>query len=426
MDTGPCFSPRVAAAWKRGLEVLQPSASELARGLELHRELSVCDGYGFLPRVYTPAFCARADARLDRGAGKAEWTRHYWSGLMASPTYEPEGAAEFRDALAWANLGAMVQPVNDIGECLQDAVTLLSGYRHLCHVFSDRLFQATCAGDLERPRTGGRTGVVFSLTGLPLFGGGSMADPDALLDWVEVWYRLGVRFTHLGYNRRNGFADGCTEANDGGVSDFGAALIARMNREGIVVDVPHSGPRATLDATRLSGKPVVATHTGCAALYDHPRCKSDAALKALADTGGYAGIFAIPNLLGKGADLNLLLAHVRHAVRLVGAEHVAIGTDNSYISPPEQRTMRSPAGRAIFDRSGWKPEHKRYSSLEHETGSLAWTNWPLITVGLLKIGLGEEEIGNILGGNLRRVLDACRPEGEAAASRVGRGLKSLA
>src|SRR5690606_27515654 len=103
----------------------------------------------------------------------------------------------------------------------------------------------------------------------------------------------------------------------------------------------------------------------CAALHDHPRCKSDAALKALAETGGYAGIFAIPNLLGENADLNLLLAHVRHAVRLVGSEQVAIGTDNSYLSPPERRTMRAPSGRAIFDRSGWSPEHKRYFSLEH-------------------------------------------------------------
>lgn len=390
--------------WQAGINALEPTAAELERGLELHRTLDVCDGYGFLPRVFTDAFRKRNEQLLDRGIGKSDWTRMYWAELIAAPGYEEAGAEEFLGALQQAGLKGLVQPINDIGESLEDAMTLMASYRYLCNRFGGHLFQATRAEELTAAEGGGRLGVVFSLTGLPIFGAGSMADPDRLMDWVEIWHRMGVRFMHMSYNRRNYFADGCTETADGGLSDLGKTLVERMNAVGVIPDISHSGARATAETLKASTAPVVATHVGCAAVYEHPRCKTDRELYALADTGGYAGIFAVPFFLGERSDLRGMLEHVRHAVKVVGAEHVTIGTDNSYLSPEEQRQIRPYPGRVRINRSGWKPEHQAHSSVEHLCGSLAWTNWPLLTVGLVQLGLSDTEIMQILGGNLRRVL----------------------
>lgn len=403
-------------AWQRGLEVLKPTDLELERGLALHRELGGCDGYGFLPRVFTPALRDLLHGFQDRGMGIVEYKRKQWIYRITASTREEAAQAEFRAALDHAGLCGVVQTINDVGETLEDAVGLMTAYRHLCNTYKDRIFQATCADDFEIAKATGRTGVMFSLTGLPTAGAGSMADPEGLLDWLDVWYHAGVRFMHLGYNRRNYFADGCTETSDGGLSDFGRDLVARMNTTGIIVDVPHSSPKSTLDAVAISAKPVIATHTGCAAIHAHPRCKSDAELKAIADSGGYIGIFSIPELLGPDADLNLMLHHLRHAIKTVGAEHVTIGTDLAHQGPWPTDLRGHPAGANHRQKVGaWKSEPPKQVNLDHLGGSLTWTNWPLITVGLMRLGVREEEIAKILSGNLRRVLRACRPEQEGCS-----------
>ena len=401
-------------AWQRGLDVLNPSPTELERGLELHRELPVCENYGFLPKTHPPHITEPVNELQDRGASQSDWKRKTWAHRVTSATLDENAAQEYLEAMNRAGVCGLIQNISDVGESLVDAVTLMASYRHICNVFKDRVFQATCAEDLLQAKATGRTGVLFSLTGLPVEGTGGIIDLEGLLDWVDIWYQLGVRFMHMGYNRRNYFADGCTEINDGGLSDLGGELIRRMNRAGIIVDVPHSSRKTTFDAVEVSSRPVVATHIGCAAIHEHPRCKTDAELKAIADSGGYIGIVAHPMILGPNADLNLLLRHVEHAVNVIGADHVSVGTDLGYDGEWLKATRSYPvSGDLLIDRGGWKPEHRLHSNgFECTQGSLAWTNWPLITVGLVKMGLSESDIEKILGGNLRRVLQACRPENE--------------
>ncbi len=402
----------MTTAWQRGLDVLKPSPRQLEYGLTLHHELPVCDGYGFLPRTFPDALGHTLHGFRDRGMGIVEYKRKQNAHCIIASTRDPDAASEFYAALDQAGLCGLVQNISDVGEVFEDAVSMMAAFRHVCHTHKDRIVQATCAEDLMEAKVTGKTGVIFSLTGLPIAGAASMADPDGLLDWVDNWYQIGVRFMHLGYNRRGYFSDGCTETNDGGLSDFGIELIRRMNKVGILVDVPHSSRKTLLAATQASAKPVVATHTGCAALHCHPRCKDDHEIKALAQSGGYIGIFAVPNLLGPRADLNLLLSHVQHAVRLVGADHVTIGTDIAHENG-RPADLEHPAAKHNRDRvGGWKSEHQRHWSEEHLGGSLSWTNWPLITVGLVQLGLSEESIRKILGGNIRRVLQTCYPPDE--------------
>jgi membrane dipeptidase len=412
-------------AWSLALARLSPSSTDLQHGLELHRALPVCDNYAFLPKVFTSRLTEKMNGLQERGVGVIEWRQKSWAHRVTACLDDAGGASEFFAALDRADVCGLVQNVSDVGESLEYALMNIASHQRVCTVLKERVFQATSADDFLTARENGKTGVMFSLTGLPL--SGSMADPDALLDWVDVWYNMGVRFMHMGYNRRNLVADGCTEARDGGLSDFGRDLVRRLNEAGITVDVPHSSPLTTEDVVAYSSKPVIATHIGCQAIFDHPRCKSDKEIKQIAGTGGLVGIYALPSLLGPDADINLMLKHVRHAVELVGADHVAIGTDISYIADWPEDIRPYPMKQNISDRIGGRnSEHTRHRSCDHLGGTLSWTNWPLFTTGLVQMGLRDGDIEKLLGGNLRRVLRANRPAHELEALAVLENLKSKA
>src|SRR5262249_2402092 len=103
---------------------------------------------------------------------------------------------------------------------------------------------------------------------------------------LQMAYDFGMRMIGLTYNMMNAGGGGCTERPDAGVSHFGAALIARMDELGIIVDTSHSGRQTTLDACLLSERPVVASHTAAEAVFRIDRAKSDDELHAIAETGG--------------------------------------------------------------------------------------------------------------------------------------------
>ena len=181
-----------------------------------------------------------------------------------------------------------------------------------------------------------------------------------------------------------------------------------MNREGVIVDVAHSGHRTSLEAAKASSKPMVSSHSGAHALNAHYRCKPDSVIRAIADTGGYCGVCCIGPFLGGNGDIVAFLDHIEYLVRIFGAEHVTIGTDVSYVparnaeqyrklpSRPRQR----PAWRSLWPEPGVKP---LATTTEQHRLSLSWTNWPLFTVGMVQRGISDDDIRKILGGNVMRV-----------------------
>ena len=167
---------------------------------------------------------------------------------------------------------------------------------------------------LEAKKTG-RLAVMMN------FQNATMLEGD--VDNIDILYEMGMRCFQLTYNSRNLVGDGSTERTNAGLSDFGVAVVERMNKLGILVDVSHSGKQTTLDAIEVSQKPIAFTHTMCESLRPgHPRAKEDAALKKLADNGGVAGIAALGYFLGKnpGTDTTIetYVDHIDHAVKLMG------------------------------------------------------------------------------------------------------------
>lgn len=399
--------------WQKGLDALKPSKTNLEHGLELHERFVVCDSFGFMPAIWTPEIFDGLNRMVDQGASVQEWGRQATYLRMHCMTRDRQGAQEFVEALQASGVSCIVHNVGGIGPpdvSLQN----MAARTHACRVFRKYMFQAGGSDEIREAKQQRRTAIIWSVNGPP----GMQNSQADMLKWLEVWYQLGVRLMHLSYNRRNSIAGGCTEERDDGLSDFGKEYVRKMNEVGVIVDVPHSSRQTTLDAARISVKPIMASHTGSKRVFDHPRCKDDEELKAIASTGGMIGVFCVPSLLGKDAKLTTVLDHLDAVVKVIGADHVSLGTDVSYCRawPAEIKRHHAATFGAEQKRiaGGWKPEHFSFATEEHINGSLGWSNWPLFTTGMVMRGYSDGDIEKILGKNLMRVLDANRSENEVS------------
>ncbi len=147
---------------------------------------------------------------------------------------------------------------------------------------------------------------------------------------IGTFRQLGVRIMQLTYNNRSIFGDGCLEPGNAGLSKAGVSAVKKMNEIGVALDLSHSGYKTTSDGIAQSAKPVLITHSGCAAVYAHPRNKPDEILKALADRGGYFGVYLMPYVVASPT-----VPTREHVLRSCGARH--------------QRLRCRPCG----DRVGW-------------------------------------------------------------------------
>jgi membrane dipeptidase len=166
----------------------------------------------------------------------------------------------------------------------------------------------------------------------------SSAALDRRVDMVEIYYRLGVRSMNLAYNQAEAAADGCSEPRNGGLTLFGHQVIPEMNRVGMLLDLSHTGHRATMEAMDLSDAPVVFSHSNAKSLYDHPRNLADDQIRRCVERDGVIGLNGHPAFIKADTaapTLDDYLAHVDTMVDKAGIEHVGIGLDFSH--PPGQQ-----------------------------------------------------------------------------------------
>jgi membrane dipeptidase len=115
----------------------------------------------------------------------------------------------------------------------------------------------------------------------------------------------------------------------------------------------------------------------------------------------------VPGFLGRGGDINALLDHIDHVTKLCGADHVAIGTDTPHCSPNRERELkriaRQPGSRPRWEAFWPEGSLTSHTCPQEDRLSLSWTNWPLLTVGLVQRGYSDDDIQRIIGGNFLRV-----------------------
>jgi len=294
-------------------------------------------------------------------------------------------------------------------EAVRRTLDLRDAMQTLFDKHPDKIELALSAADIERIAKTGKIAAMLSLEG-----GHQIADSLGVL---RMYQKLGIRAMTLAHFRNNNWADSSTDKpRHNGLTDFGKQVVREMNRIGMIVDVSHVSDKTFYDAVAVSTKPVMATHSSCRALTDMPRNITDDMLRALARNGGIvsinfyasyvnsndaaAGRKSIseqaakePELTGAAldeyarkshlADLRTMkpavatigdvVAHIDHAVKIAGIDHVGIGSDFDGIS-------RVPKG------------------LEDVS------KMPALAAALKKKGYSDSDIQKIWGGNALRVI----------------------
>jgi membrane dipeptidase len=223
---------------------------------------------------------------------------------------------------------------------------------------------------------------------------------------IETFRQLGVRIMQLTYNNRSAFGDGCLEPGNAGLSRAGLTAIKKMNEIGVAVDLSHSGYRTTSEGIAASEKPVLISHSGCAAVYAHPRSKPDDILKSLADRGGYFGVYLMPYLVASPTipTREHVMAHLLHAMNVCGADHVGIGSDGAI-----EKVVLTEKQKADFDEDIARrkklgigaPGEDRYPYVPDLNGP---DHMEVIATELAKRGQPSSIIEKVLGANFQRII----------------------
>jgi len=309
---------------------------------------------------------------------------------------------------------------------IQQALDQIDAVRENVRKYSNDLAFAQTADEVRRAHEKGRIAVLMGVEG------GHMLGND--LRMVRIFRDLGVRYMTLSHFYNDEWADSSTDKPaHNGLTDYGKEIVREMNRQGMLVDISHVSDKTFYDALAVSRAPMIASHSSCRALCDHPRNMTDDMIKALAAKGGViqinyeksfldqaykdardkqsGGVVVVFDQMKKecGKDQNCLeqrmteqekqataegklphvswtriIDHIDHAVKLVGADHVGLGSDFDGASMPD--------------------------------GMDDVTHLPQITDALLKKNYSEADIRKILGENTLRVL--------AAAEQVSREMQS--
>jgi membrane dipeptidase len=255
---------------------------------------------------------------------------------------------------------------------------------------ADMLTLVRTTDDILRAKQENKTGIILGFQNAHAF--------EDNLGYIEAFADMGVRVVQLCYNTQNLVGTGCYE-RDGGLSDFGREVITEMNRVGIMVDLSHVGANTSSEAIAFSKKPVCYSHCLPSGLKEHPRNKSDAQLKEIADAGGFIGVTMFAPFLKRGIDATVedYIEAIDYVVNLVGEDTVGIGTDFTQGFSVD-----------FFD---WLTHDKgRYRRLTNfgkvvnPEGIRTIGEFPNLTSAMERAGWSETRIRKIMGENWVRVF----------------------
>lgn len=254
------------------------------------------------------------------------------------------------------------------------------------------------ASDIRLAHQEGRVGIFFG------FQNCSPIEDD--IELVEVFRQLGVFIMQLTYNNQSLLASGCYEREDNGISRFGRQVIEEMNRVGMLIDMSHSAERSTLEAIELSSRPVIISHANPSSFHPARRNKSDAVLRAIAESGGLLGFSTYPFHLHGGSACRLedFCDMVARTADLMGVGRIGIGTD---------LCQQQPLQVLEWMRNGRWSKAKDYGEGSADNADwpapLQWfrdsRDFPVIARGLRERGFAEDEVRKIMGLNWLDLLE---------------------
>lgn len=245
---------------------------------------------------------------------------------------------------------------------------LLTQIDEIVQANSDRVGFAESSSDILRLKAQGKKAILRGIEN-----GYAIGKDIGLL---EQFKHRGIVYMTLCHNGDNDICDSARGNEEhGGLSDFGREVVQQMNRLGILVDLSHASEKSFYDALELSKVPIVCSHSSARALCDHPRNLTDDQMRALAKADGVAQTTVYQGFLRKDGQATIIDAveHLCHAAKIMGVEHVGLGTD--------------------FDGDGGVPGLADASEIIN------------FTRHLLRRQFSEQDIRLIMGGNFLRLID---------------------
>lgn len=262
------------------------------------------------------------------------------------------------------------------------------------------LVKVRTAADVRLAREQGRVGVIYGFQNAVAVG------ED--LGRIAEFARLGVRVVQLTYNQANHIGDGSMAPENRGLTAFGREVVSGLNDQRIMVDLSHSGENTCLEAARISRQPVSINHTGCRALADLPRNKTDEELRLVAERGGFVGVYFMPFLNISGhADAADVVAHIDHAVNVCGEDAVGIGTDGSVTSYDDLEGYRAKLVDHVAQRrdAGVGAAGERADTVPFVLDLRGVDQFHRLVRLLEQRGYGSERIAKIMGRNFLDYAD---------------------
>jgi membrane dipeptidase len=308
----------------------------------------------------------------------------------------------FLQALRERRLDVMCTTLGEVGngpDRFKRAVQSIAEWDRMIASNSAVLAKIERAADIPRGRDEGKLGIIYGFQDTTALEGEAAQ--------VATFAALGLRILQLTYNKRNLAGDGCLERANGGISDFGREVIAKVNESNLLLDLSHAGQRTQAEGIAAAKAPPAITHSGCRALADLPRNTRDAEMRALADKGGVFGVYLMPFLRTKGQPgREDLLRHLDHAVKVCGEDHVGIGTDGpltGYVINDEARKQQ----REFFERRaklGIAAPGEAADVFNMVEGYNSVDRYDLIGADLRRRGWSSARIEKVLGNNFVRLF----------------------
>jgi membrane dipeptidase len=302
------------------------------------------------------------------------------------------------DTVRRSGLTAIKLTIGGFDAPFENTLAEIAAVQRLIEARGDLFTQIRRADEIEAAKGARKLGIIFSFE--------SAAALEDKLDRINLFRALGVRVMQLAYNTPSPFGAGVLSPPNAGLTELGRAAIARMNEVGVAIDLSHANSATAAAAMKASAKPVLMTHGGCAAVYPHPRNKTDAELRALAEKGGVFGIYDLFYLVPSPRQPNIddYITHMAHALDVCGEDHVGIGSDASFDS-----LDLSPEGRANWDRvlaarraaSAAAPEEDR---MPYTEGLNRPDRTLVIADALLRRGYPARVAEKVLGANFVRAF----------------------
>jgi membrane dipeptidase len=211
-----------------------------------------------------------------------------------------------------------------------------------------------------------------------------------------------VRSMNLAYNHAEAAADGCMEPRGGGLTTFGHRVVAEMNRVGMLLDLSHTGYRASMEALELAAAPAAFTHSNAAKVYDHPRNLRDDQIAACVRTGGVIGLNGHPVFVKEGTvapTIDDLMDHLLYLIEAAGIDHVGLGLD---FSQPPGEQMPMARWQRMHDAGIWLPGTLPPPPWTYPVGDASRLGE--LTEAMLRRGLADADARKVLGENFLRLF----------------------